>query len=124
MGRRVYLIDTPGFDDTDQSDAETLELLATYLSASYAAGVHINGVLFLHRITDVRVGGSGVRNLAMLRAMCDVQSYARFTFVTTMWPDEQSTALGGCLTRTCVPVKPRSAATTASSDPLSPPALR
>lgn len=46
-------------------------------------------MLFLHRITDVRVGGAGVRNLAMLRAMCGgLQSYARFAFVTTMWPDE------------------------------------
>ncbi|KAI2465917.1 hypothetical protein F4781DRAFT_434923 [Annulohypoxylon bovei var. microspora] len=77
-GRRVYLIDTPGFDDTSRSDADTLQVLGTYLSASYTAGIRIDGVVFLQRITDVRMGGSSVRNLSMVKAMCDLESYARF----------------------------------------------
>ena len=89
-GRRLYLIDTPGFDDTDRPDAETLGLLGTWLSASYAGGVPIDGVIFLQRITDVRMGGSGVRNIAMLKAMCDLQSYSRFAVVTTMWPSSRA----------------------------------
>ncbi|KAI1349338.1 hypothetical protein F5Y01DRAFT_327531 [Xylaria sp. FL0043] len=89
QSRRVYLIDTPGFDDTSRSDAETLDRLGSYLSASYGAGIRIDGVIFLQRITDVRMAGSGVRNLAMLRAMCDLPSYARFAIVTTMWPESE-----------------------------------
>ena len=33
-GRRVILIDTPGFDDTNISDAETLNRIAVFLATS------------------------------------------------------------------------------------------
>lgn len=33
-GRRVSLIDTPGFDDTTQSDADVLRTIAAFLEAS------------------------------------------------------------------------------------------
>ncbi|KAK7224271.1 hypothetical protein V2G26_012274 [Clonostachys chloroleuca] len=36
MGRHIFLIDTPGFNDSNRSDAEILEALASGLSASYA----------------------------------------------------------------------------------------
>lgn len=84
--RRVYLIDTPGFGDTSRLDVKTLELLGTYLSASYAGGICIHGVIFLQRITYARMSGSSVRSIDMLRAMCDLPSYSRFALVTTMWP--------------------------------------
>lgn len=32
-GRRVVLIDTPGFDDTTQSDADVLRTIAAYLES-------------------------------------------------------------------------------------------
>jgi len=34
-GRRVILIDTPGFDDTNVSDAEILEKIAAFLATSW-----------------------------------------------------------------------------------------
>jgi predicted GTPase len=33
-GRRVVLIDTPGFDDTHQSDTDVLKLIAAFLGES------------------------------------------------------------------------------------------
>lgn len=33
-GRRVVLIDTPGFDDTNKSDTDVLKLIAGYLGES------------------------------------------------------------------------------------------
>ena len=33
-GRRVFLIDTPGFDDTNASDAEILEKIAAFLAVT------------------------------------------------------------------------------------------
>ena len=33
-GRRVVLIDTPGFDDTNVSDAEILERIAAFLAVT------------------------------------------------------------------------------------------
>ena len=34
-GRRVILIDTPGFDDTSVSDAEILEKIAAFLAVTW-----------------------------------------------------------------------------------------
>ncbi|KAI6750892.1 hypothetical protein HG530_014342 [Fusarium avenaceum] len=91
-GQRVFLIDTPGFNDTTRSDVETLEILATYLGASYANGVRIHGVLMLHPITNNRMSGSSLRYLAFLKAMCGFESYRNLVIVTTMWPEELSPA--------------------------------
>jgi predicted GTPase len=32
-GRKVSLIDTPGFDDTNKSDAEIVQIIAAFLEA-------------------------------------------------------------------------------------------
>lgn len=36
-GRRVVLIDTPGFDDTNVSDAEILEKIAAFLAVTWVS---------------------------------------------------------------------------------------
>ncbi|KAJ5145889.1 uncharacterized protein N7515_000453 [Penicillium bovifimosum] len=89
-GHRVYLIDTPGFNDTNRSDIETLGVLATYLGASYANGVRIHGILMLHPISDNRMSGSTMRNLEMMKAMCGFSSYANLAIATTMWSTNSS----------------------------------
>lgn len=33
-GRQIFLIDTPGFDDTNVSDAEILQKIAAFLAAT------------------------------------------------------------------------------------------
>ena len=33
-GRRVVLVDTPGFDDTSKSDTEILQTIAAFLAAT------------------------------------------------------------------------------------------
>ncbi|KAL3461860.1 hypothetical protein BJX64DRAFT_150083 [Aspergillus heterothallicus] len=85
--RRIHLIDTPGFNDTNRSDIETLEILASYLGASYANGVRINGIIFLHPITDNRVSGSSMRTMEMLKMICGWTSYKSMAITSTMWPD-------------------------------------
>ncbi|KAJ5442073.1 hypothetical protein N7445_005080 [Penicillium cf. griseofulvum] len=84
---KVYLIDTPGFNDTNRSDIDTLSVLATYLGASYANGVRIHGILMLHPISDNRMSGSSVRNLNMMKAMCGFASYSNLAIATTMWSE-------------------------------------
>jgi hypothetical protein len=98
-GRTTYLVDTPGFNDTDRSDTETLEVLASYLGASYANGVRIHGIIYLHPITNNRMAGSGLRNIDMVKAMCGFSSYSSVALATTMWPTsnnptERSSLLG------------------------------
>ncbi|KAL4871499.1 P-loop containing nucleoside triphosphate hydrolase protein [Aspergillus spectabilis] len=83
--RRIHLIDCPGFNDTNRSDIETLGILASYLGASYANGVHIDGIIMLHPITDNRIGGSSMRNIEMMKKMCGFASYENLAVATTMW---------------------------------------
>ena len=87
-GHKVYLIDTPGFNDTNRSDIDTLSVLATYLGASYANGVRIHGILMLHPISDNRMSGSSMRNLDMMKAMCGFASYSTLAIATTMWSEK------------------------------------
>lgn len=84
--RRIHLIDTPGFDDTNRTDIETLSVLAAYLGASYANGVRIHGIIVLHPIADNRMGGSSVRNIEMMKKLCGFDSYENVAVATTMWP--------------------------------------
>jgi hypothetical protein len=51
-GKVYSIVDTPGFNDTYRSDNEVLKELADWLLKSYQDGVKINGIIYLHRISD------------------------------------------------------------------------
>jgi hypothetical protein len=84
-GQHVHLIDTPGFDDTNRSDIDTLKTIASYLSASFANGVRLSGIVYLHRISDNRVAGSGMRNLRMFKQLSGSSAWPNTVIGTTMW---------------------------------------
>jgi hypothetical protein len=90
QNRRIHLIDTPGFNDTNRSDIETLSMLASYLGASYANVVSIHGILIIHPITDNRMSGSTMRNVEMMKKMCGWASYQNLVVAPTMWPPRDS----------------------------------
>ncbi|KAF5023776.1 hypothetical protein F66182_4169 [Fusarium sp. NRRL 66182] len=85
----IYLLDTPGFDDTNRSDTEVLIEIAACLIKTYEDNIKLSGILYLHRITDRRIGGSARRNLMMFRKLCGKDSLKNVILVTTMWEDEQ-----------------------------------
>ncbi|XEU99872.1 hypothetical protein FSHL1_005159 [Fusarium sambucinum] len=89
-GQRIFLIDTPGFNDTTRSDIDTLEILATYLGASYANGVRISGIITLYPITNNRMAGSNLRSLIILKAISGFTLNNHLAIVTTMWPESSS----------------------------------
>ncbi|KAJ3524910.1 hypothetical protein NM208_g11864 [Fusarium decemcellulare] len=89
-GQRVFLVDTPGFNDTTRSDINILEILATYLGASYANGVRVHGIIMLHPISNNRMTGSSLRNIDMIKTMCGFTSYENLAIATTMWPETPS----------------------------------
>lgn len=88
--RKVYLIDSPGFDDARRPEVETLKLLTTYLCTSYATGGHIHGIVMFHPITGNRMEGSDVRAIELLKAICGFGSYRNVVISTTMWPDVET----------------------------------
>ncbi|KAL4886535.1 P-loop containing nucleoside triphosphate hydrolase protein [Aspergillus karnatakaensis] len=83
--RLVYLIDTPGFNDTWRSDTEILKEISFILSQIYRKGMKLAGILYLHRISDNRVSGSTMKNIDLLEKMCGREALSRVFLVTTMW---------------------------------------
>jgi hypothetical protein len=84
----VYLIDTPGFDDTHRSDAKVLREIAAWLTHSYSHKndkILLNGIIYLHRISDSRMKGSAKKNLLMFEKLCGEDALKKVILVTTMW---------------------------------------
>ncbi|KAE8138967.1 hypothetical protein BDV38DRAFT_281527 [Aspergillus pseudotamarii] len=92
QGVNIWLVDTPGFDDTDRSDTDVLREIATWLTKSFSNAVKLNGMIYLHRITDHRMTGSAKKNLFMFKKLCGKDALKHVILATTMWervaPDE------------------------------------
>ena len=75
-------IDTPGFDDTDTKDSDILKTIWQYISTG---GLRLSGLLYLHRITDDRVGGTALKNLSMFQKLVGDHNMRNVILLTTMW---------------------------------------
>ncbi|PMD60046.1 P-loop containing nucleoside triphosphate hydrolase protein [Hyaloscypha bicolor E] len=84
-GKVYSIVDTPGFNDTYRSDNEVLKELADWLLKSYQDGVKINGIIYLHRISDTKMEGSALRNLRMFRKLCGEDFMKNVILGTTFW---------------------------------------
>jgi len=84
-GRRVVLIDTPGFDDTTLSDTDVLNMIAAFLESSYEQGKKLAGVLYFHRISEPRMTGMSRKNFGMFRKLCGDAALKNVVIVTNMW---------------------------------------
>lgn len=62
--------------------------------ARYRRNVKLTGILYLHRITDNRMGGSPLKNLRMFGELCGDVAMRRVTLVTTMWDKMRDLELG------------------------------
>ncbi|KAF9463764.1 P-loop containing nucleoside triphosphate hydrolase protein [Collybia nuda] len=89
-GYKVRLIDTPGFDDTERSEVEILRKISDYLGQQYKSKRRLRGVIYLHRISDNRMGGIARRTFEIMQNLCDVEEYSKgkadhLAIVTNMW---------------------------------------
>ncbi|KAL4077628.1 P-loop containing nucleoside triphosphate hydrolase protein [Scleroderma citrinum] len=87
-GTSVKLVDTPGFDDSRAglTDAEVLKMIATFLTNEYQGKKsRLTGLIYVHRISDTRVGKTSQRNLRMFQKLCGDESLKNVVIVTTMW---------------------------------------
>ena len=83
----LYLADTPGFDDTASSDTDVLRNIVTWLGAMREKRIKLSGIIYLHRITDVRLGGTALRNLRMLHNLVGANKMANVLLVSTRWEE-------------------------------------
>lgn len=86
-GRVIRLIDTPGFDDTSKSDVNILNNIAFWLSHAYRAEpkLLLSGIVYLHPVSDTRMGGTATTNLEMMKRLCGEHSLSAVWLATTMW---------------------------------------
>jgi len=84
-GRPVVLVDTPGFHDTFKSDMDILNTIAQSLVARYDRRENIAGIIYMHRISDVRFTGTAVKSFATLLAMCGDEALRNVVIMTNMW---------------------------------------
>lgn len=95
-GQEVIIFDTPGFDDSRfSSDAENLTGLARCLQRLHKQGQRIDGVIFMHPITDVRLRGSSLKMAGVIKRICGQKFSQRVALVTSMWDtvESKSTAM-------------------------------
>ncbi|KAJ2921046.1 hypothetical protein H1R20_g16047, partial [Candolleomyces eurysporus] len=84
-GRRIVLFDTPGFDDTNKSETEILRIIAIELEKQYRKGQKLHGIIYVHRISDLRVGGLAKTNFSIFRKLCGDSSLRNVIILTNMW---------------------------------------
>ncbi|KAJ7511404.1 lipoxygenase [Mycena galericulata] len=86
-GRKVIIVDTPGFDDSrpDITDTDVLKQIADFLLKEYDSKRKLNGIVYLQRISDPRFGGQAARNLRMFQELCGAGSYKNVVILTAFW---------------------------------------
>ncbi|KAG6370908.1 hypothetical protein JVT61DRAFT_10932 [Boletus reticuloceps] len=86
-GISVTLIDTPGFDDSREgvTDTDILEKIVRFLEPEEGERRKLNGIIYMHRISDPRVGGVSRKNLRMFHSLCGDANLKNVRIVTTNW---------------------------------------
>ncbi|PPR04614.1 hypothetical protein CVT24_011742 [Panaeolus cyanescens] len=86
-GARLVLVDTPGFNNPSRSDAVILKHIAEYLEKSCRRKHPIDGIIYLHRITDDRFDSGAANSLGIFKRIFGNTGYERVGLVSTMWND-------------------------------------
>lgn len=85
--RKLWLIDTPGFDDTFHSGEDVLQQIALAFAKLYEEGARMTGMIYLHRISDPRMSGSAILNLDVFKSICGASAMPIVRIVSTRWCD-------------------------------------
>lgn len=90
-GLRVWLVDTPGFNDTNiegkRTDTDVLKVVAIWLAAAYSTKTKLAGIIYLHAIHETRMTGASLKNLIVFRSLCSEENQPGIVLITTRWTD-------------------------------------
>ncbi|KAF9050476.1 hypothetical protein BJ165DRAFT_1003679 [Panaeolus papilionaceus] len=82
-GRKIFLVDSPGFADRKISEMEIVSLLQNWIKTN--GGSYFSCILYLTPITHTRLPGSQRQVLKTFEALTGVNAVRHITVVTTMW---------------------------------------
>ncbi|KAF9042371.1 hypothetical protein BJ165DRAFT_1486900 [Panaeolus papilionaceus] len=82
---RFYILDTPGFSDSQISEFEIIEMVKEWMNAHNCS--YIGTILYLWPITDTRLPGSKRRTIEMLKLLAAINTDkpGEIVVITTMW---------------------------------------
>ncbi|KAG6915206.1 hypothetical protein DXG01_012703 [Tephrocybe rancida] len=92
-GRRLILLDTPGFDNTDEAvdDKEVLRRIAVWLARSYSAHMQFAGIIYLHNISQPPKSVPRVHmDLEMLSKLSGTTAARNVVLATTKWRNAEN----------------------------------
>ncbi|KAI1170707.1 P-loop containing nucleoside triphosphate hydrolase protein [Nemania sp. FL0916] len=84
-GRKVTLIDTPGFSDTDLQDGELFLNIVDWLVGSHRNDEPLNGAIFLQGINEVRVLQAEKDGAELFEKIIGTTAFEQVIILTTMW---------------------------------------
>ena len=79
----IYLMDTPGFDDTYLSDAEILKNIATALVDAFNNQAEIQGALYIHLVTEAKMRRSSRKYLIIFHNVLGMKGMRNCRLMTT-----------------------------------------
>ncbi|KAF5359457.1 hypothetical protein D9756_003448 [Leucocoprinus leucothites] len=94
--QQVIFVEAPGFD-FDRDEEKMAKKLEEWLKKAASKNLKISGVLYLHRITDLKLSNPPIQHLVLLRKLCEqsIKGFPnRIVLVTTMWDLLKSEATG------------------------------
>ncbi|KAF9038125.1 hypothetical protein BJ165DRAFT_1532016 [Panaeolus papilionaceus] len=90
----LVLVDTPGFDDADMTNAQILDIIEIFFKLIYRRRILLNGLVYLHRITDIRHDSSVEYIMKNFQRLYGPNVFERVSLVTTMWNDLRDKQIG------------------------------
>ncbi|EFI27045.1 TKL/TKL-ccin protein kinase [Coprinopsis cinerea okayama7 len=93
--QRVFFVDTPGFDHTEDvsSEKQTLAQVADWLIKTYKENIRLSGVLHFCSVTSARFSGTDRVNLRVFTELCGPEALDNVVIVSTGWEDLETDEL-------------------------------
>ncbi|KAF3143218.1 gTPase, IMAP member 8, variant 2 [Orbilia oligospora] len=81
----VNLVDTPGFNDIERSDADILLDISKCLVTLSRAGGELRGIIYLHNLALPRFSGTCKAHMEMLQKICGDKGIGNVFLVASNW---------------------------------------
>ncbi|KDR82134.1 hypothetical protein GALMADRAFT_135497 [Galerina marginata CBS 339.88] len=96
VGRRLVIVDTPGFMDSPAEDMKTLRKIAEWLDLRYRIGTTLGGVIFLQDISIMRLSTTSrsMPGLLLQSFGGSKEPLRKLVLATTLW-ERTSPEIGG-----------------------------
>lgn len=83
--KRVWLVDTPGFGDTEKEEIDTLKTISKWLTKTYKEKNALNAVIYMFPITERKFTLASKKALEIFKGICGSDFMDNVVLTTTLW---------------------------------------